>query len=296
MNVMSATEEPAQHRPEPQYLSPEHVVAEMCDFGTHRLDRLSVVQLFVLGVIGGALITAGALFSVLLSDGVEVPAVKLLLAGLGFSAGFFFVVLSHAALFTEANVVLPAVLLYRHSARIVRRVLRYWLVVWAGNFVGAVVIGWLVSLAQTYGGGFERELEALIAKKSAYATSGTLAAWMQAVLSGILANWLVGMAAFFGVMGRTIVGKFVPIALAVTLFVAANFQHSPANMGYFSLATPLGIGPGWGTALGWNIVPAGIGNMIGGAMLVAVPFWYALHPQTRSDTLDRLDLQQKGAP
>ncbi len=72
-------------------------------------------------------------------------------------------------------------------------------------------------------------------------------------------------AAFFSVMARSVIGKYVPVFLAVTLFVAANFQHSPANMGYFSLIMPTGHGPGWEAALGWNIVPAGIGNMADGA-------------------------------
>jgi formate/nitrite transporter FocA (FNT family) len=65
------------------------------------------------------------------------------------------------------------------------------------------------------------------------------------------------------------------------LFVAANFQHSPANMGYFSLIMPTGHGPGWWAALAWNIVPAGLGNMAGGAFVVALPFWYALGPSRR---------------
>lgn len=269
-------------RPKPQYLSPEHVLEEMCDFGNDRLEHLSLWQLFMLGVIGGAFITAGALFSVLLSDGIETVAVKHLLAGLGFSTGFFFVVISHAALFTEANVVLPAVLLYRHTRTVVLKVARYWAIVWLGNLLGALLVGWLVTVAQTYGAGFATELDLLIDKKTHYATVGTVGAWGQAVLSGVLANWLVGMAAFFAVMGRTIIGKYVPVLLAVTLFVAANFQHSPANMGYFSLATPLDIGPGWGVALWWNIIPAGVGNMLGGALLVALPFWFALHPDTRA--------------
>ena len=89
------------------------------------------------------------------------------------------------------------------------------------------------------------------------------------------------MAAFFSVMARSIIGKYVPVFLAVTLFVAANFQHSPANMGFFSLIMPTGRGPGWGAALVWNIIPAGIGNMAGGAFLVALPFWYALRPGQR---------------
>lgn len=52
---------------------------------------------------------------------------------------------------------------------------------------------------------------------------------MQALLSGVLANWLVGMAAFFATMGRTIFGKYIPVLLAVTTFVAAGFQHAPGQ-------------------------------------------------------------------
>jgi len=124
-------------------------------------------------------------------------------------------------------------------------------------------------------------LTQVVDRKMAYRAIGGAGAWWQVVLSGMLANWLVGMAAFFSVMGRSIIGKYIPVFLAVTLFVAANFQHSPANMGYFSLIMPTGHGPGWGAALAWNIIPAGIGNMAGGAFLVALPFWYALGPARR---------------
>ncbi|WP_219420571.1 formate/nitrite transporter family protein, partial [Pseudonocardia nigra] len=75
--------------------------------------------------------------------------------------------------------------------------------------------------------------------------------------------------------------KFVPLALAVLLFEAANFQHSPANMAFFSLAMPGGAGPGWAAALAWNIAPAAIGNILGGVLLVAAPFWYTVRkPQS----------------
>lgn len=47
-------------------------------------------------------------------------------------------------------------------------------------------------------------------------------------------------------------------------------------MGYFALIMPGREGPGWQPALMWNVILVGIGNMIGGAFLVALPFWYAL--------------------
>lgn len=258
--------------PDPQYVKADHVIDEMAEFGRHRIETLSTARVAVLAVLAGAFISAGALFSVVLATGVEQEGPRRLLEGFGFSVGFFFVVLAEAVLFTEANVVLPATVL--ESRRASLRLVRFWAIAWAANLAGAVTIGWLIHAAQNYPTGIEQTLQHVIELKMQYRERGTVAAWFEALLSGVLANWLVGMAAFFAFMGRTIVGKFVPVFVAVSLFVAANFQHSPANMGYFGLAMPGGDGPGWGAALAWNIVPAGIGNVLGGALLVALPFWF----------------------
>ncbi len=266
--------------PPQQYVSARHVLRLMGRSGRRRVMELSALQILVLAVVAGAFITAGALFSLLLGTGVGAPGPKLLLEGLGFSSGFFFVILSDAALFTEANVVMPATLLDAGPS-IAVRVVRFWVLAFVGNLIGALAVGWFLHLVQHYPGVLARELNAVIQRKLAWRQIGGPGAWFQVVGSGVLANWLVGMAAFFSVMGRTIFGKYIPVMLAVTLFVSANLQHSPANMGYFSIGTSMGIGPGWGTALGWNIVPAAIGNLLGGTLLVALPFWYALRPHER---------------
>jgi len=263
--------------PAAQYVDAEHVIDEMARFGFDRLHRLDPLRTLVLAVMAGGFITAGGLFSVLVGAGVESAGLQRLVEGFAFSAGFFFVVLSSAVLFTEANVVLPATLLTSKVGA--ARVARFWAIAWVGNLVGALVVAHLVATAQTYPAPVLELLGELVDRKLAYADAGTPAAWGQAVLSGVLANWLVGMAAFFATMGRTILGKYVPVALAVMIFVAANFQHSPANMGFFALwMAETGQGPGWATALWWNIVPAGVGNMVGAALLVAAPFWYAFRP------------------
>jgi formate/nitrite transporter FocA (FNT family) len=184
-------------------------------------------------------------------------------------------------LFTEANVVLPATLLETRGAW--RKVAAFWGLAWVGNLAGAILTAQLIAVAQTYPEPVLAVLGEIIERKLVYAEAGGAGSWGRAVLSGVLANWLVGMAAFFAMMGRTIMGKYIPIVLAVTAFVAANFQHSPANMGFFALwMAETGEGPGWATALGWNIVLAGIGNMLGAALLVAVPFWFVFRPSTDS--------------
>jgi hypothetical protein len=107
-----------------------------------------------------------------------------------------------------------------------------------------------------------------------YSERGGVGSWAAIVVSGALVNWLVGLAFFFAAMAQTVLGKYLPLAFAVILFEVANLQHSLANMGYFSLIMPTGNGPGWADGIWWNIVPAAIGNILGGAFLFAVPFWY----------------------
>lgn len=76
-------------------------------------------------------------------------------------------------------------------------------------------------------------------------------------------------------MGRTIIGKYIPVLVTVMAFVAGGFLHSPANMAYLSLTQPLGDGPGWGDGLLWAVLPAAIGNIIGAFFLVGLPFYIA---------------------
>jgi formate/nitrite transporter FocA (FNT family) len=72
-----------------------------------------------------------------------------------------------------------------------------------------------------------------------------------------------------------VIDKFIPLFLAVSLFDAASFQHSPANMAFLSLAAGMGVGPGWSAAIGWSILPAAVGNILGASLLVVAPFWIA---------------------
>lgn len=269
--------------PPAQYLSPERAVETIARFGMRRVLDTAPAHICLLAAYGGALIAAGALFSVLLSAGVETPGPRRLLEGLGFASGFFFVILSHAILFTEANVVMPTALLHCSAETLMRRAVRFWIAAWVGNFAGALAVGYLVATVQHYPNDMTARLGEIVGGKMTYREIGGVLGWLQAVASGALANWLVGLAAVFSTMGRSVIDKFIPVFLAVSLFDAASFQHSPANMAFFSLAAGIGVGPGWGAAVGWSILPAALGNILGGFLLVVVPFWIAFGSKHRGD-------------
>ena len=263
--------------PTHQYIPPADVLIEMAEAGAKRACSLRASQVLILSMIAGGFITIGALFSTLIATGTENEGLKRLLEGFGFSVGFFLVVLSGALLFTEVNVELPATLLGKRRDRPGRTsmraaILKLWLLAAVGNMVGAIVLGQVIAYVSSYGPGYDELLGEVVATKMRFRDVGGTEGFFKAVLSGIVANWLVGMAAFLATMGRTIIGKYIPVLITVMAFVAGGFLHSPANMAYLSLIQPGGHGPGWADGLLWSVLPAAIGNIIGAFFLVALPF------------------------
>jgi formate/nitrite transporter FocA (FNT family) len=227
------------------------VLIELAEAGSRRAMTLSVVQVLILSTIAGGFITIGALFSTLIATGTENEGLKKLLEGFGFSVGFFLVVLSGTLLFTEANVEMPATLLGRRkrfeaTSSLRSAVFRLWVLAAVGNMVGAFVLGQVIVYAHSYSPEFNELLGEIMESKVRYREVGGAEGFFQAILSGMIGNWLVGMAAFLATMGRTIIGKYIAVLVTVMAFVAGGFLHSPANMAYLSLSQPIGIGPGWG--------------------------------------------------
>lgn len=226
----------------------------------------------VLAFAAGSFISFGAMLSIVLTVGVDVPGIARLLLGLGFAAGFTLVILSGSALFTEINVLLPEFFLSRRAPH--RRLFRFWLIVYLGNLAGAVFVGFMLNAADIIGPAQAERLTDVIGEKMRFQAMG-VEGWFRVIASGVLANWLVGMAAFLATAARTVSGKILGILLPILAFVALGVQHVPANMGYFAAGL---IHGGMGTtaqeAFLWNLLPATIGNLIGGGVLVALLFWY----------------------
>jgi formate/nitrite transporter len=114
----------------------------------------------------------------------------------------------------------------------------------------------------------------------------------QAVASGILCNILVCLAVWLCFSSSSITGKIVSIVFPITAFVSIGFEHSIANM-YFipkaiillnqndpvliSLMAQSGNNYEaitWTNFLLNNLLPVTLGNIIGGAVLVGLVYWF----------------------
>ena len=148
--------------------------------------------------------------------------------------------------------------------------------------LGALLVGSMINGAHLLGPLQEERLFELMEEKMQFRELGS-EGWFVVVVSGILGNWLVGMAAFMAMAARTISGKILGILFPIVAFVAIGAQHAPANMGYFAIGLiGGGSGVGWGEAIWWSILPASLGNIVGGAIFVALLFWYTYGRNMRS--------------
>ena len=249
---------------------------------------LNLLSLFTLSVMAGAFIAFGAAFStttVAGASGVLPFGVTRLLAGLVFSLGLILVIVGGAELFTGNNLIVMAWASRRISTA---QVLRNWVVVFAGNFIGAWALAVLMFLSgqQRLGNG------AVGAAALAIAQAKTNLSFTEAVTRGVLCNVLVCLAVWLSYSGRSLTDKLLAVVPPITAFVACGFEHSIANM-YFipaalfiKAAAPL---PFWTeigktandfAALTWerflfaNLLPVTLGNLIGGALLVGLVYWF----------------------
>jgi formate/nitrite transporter FocA (FNT family) len=73
---------------------------------------------------------------------------------------------------------------------------------------------------------------------------------------------------------HSVSGKILAIVFPITAFVALGFEHSVANMYLIPIGMLAGgeIDP---AAFLANLVPVTLGNIVGGAGLVALVYWVA---------------------
>ena len=177
-----------------------------------------------------------------------------------------------------------------------REILRAWLIVYVGNFIGAIGTAMLVFLSGQYLSG--RGTVASVALKLAL-DKATLP-FDHALLLGILCNVLVCLAVWLALGARTTSDKVLAVLFPVSAFVAAGFEHSVANMyliplglfvkawGPAELWTQIGVNSGDYAALTWpvffsSLIPVTIGNIIGGGGLVGGIYWFIyLRPRRQS--------------
>lgn len=99
--------------------------------------------------------------------------------------------------------------------------------------------------------------------------------WVQIFLRAIGANWLVCFAVFISISSREIVSKIVAIWWPTFTFVALGLDHVIANMYFIPIAIFNGHPDiGVGLYIWKSMIPAALGNIVGGGLFVGAMYWY----------------------
>jgi len=267
---------------------PAKMASRMEEVGVKKAT-LNIWTMFALAMLAGAFIGCGAIFATVVTTGLGAAGVGYgiikLLGGLVFCLGLIAVVVAGAELFTGNNLIVMG---FASGKVTVAQLLRNWVTVYVGNFVGSILTAFVMFLTKQYmsSGG------ALGANALGIANAKCGLGFIQAIALGIMCNALVCLAVWLCTSARSTTDKILAIIFPITAFVAAGFEHSVANM-YF---IPVGLfikdfaGSGFWGAIGktaadfgnltWgafflkNLLPVTIGNIIGGAGFVGLAYWF----------------------
>lgn len=247
--------------------TPREVAEATVEIGVNKVNGMrSLWRLALLSVLAGCYIALGGTLSLIVGYGFPEatagnPALQKLLSGAMFPIGLILVVILGAELFTGNNALLvPAFMRGRYG---VGAVVRNWTLVYVGNFVGAVGFTWLMvyavglTAAEPWHGAIIRLAEMKVSMP-----------WLTVFVKGIGANWCVCLAVWLALSGRSAIEKMVGCWLPVMAFVALGYEHSIANMFFIPLGMMEGAQVGVWEAVTANLVPATLGNIVGGAVFV----------------------------
>jgi formate transporter len=273
-------------------LLPAEVAAKANELGVAKAS-MSFLRTFALGILAGAFIALGAMFATTViagSEGVLPFGVARLIAGVAFCLGLILVVVAGAELFTGNNLIVMA---WADRRIALARMLRNWVIVYAGNLVGA-----LGTVAIVYAGAQYQFGDGSVGAAALnIAETKTSLGWGQAVALGVMCNALVCLAVWLSYSARSVTDKILAVIFPITAFVAAGFEHSVANM-YF---IPFGLfvktdsaflatigksaadyaGLTWTNFILVNLLPVTLGNVIGGVALVGLTYWFIyLQPES----------------
>ena len=270
-------------------LSPEGIAKASEDITCHKVSKPALKAL-LLAINAGAFIALAFMFyTTALADGHGK-----LVGGLCFSLGLMLCIIMGGELFTSTTLTLVA-----KCSKLTtwRELVKNWILVYTGNFIGGILIVLLMMLCRQYDA-FGGEWGKIILNTALHKISHMrpdepyIIGFTEAMCMGIFCNIMVCAAVWMSFAGKTLTDKMLAMIFPVGMFVASGFEHSIANM--FMIPAGIGIenfaGADFWSRTGLdpenysrltaanffinNLIPVTIGNIIGGGLMIGVYNWY----------------------
>ena len=233
-----------------------------------RLLKTNPAGYFLMSMFGGVFIGLGVLLSFTIGGQLQGnPYVKLLM-GIFFSAALSLIIIAGGELFTGNNVVMATGVLKRTVT--LPDALSLWGICWVGNLFGSVLLSFLYNLTVLYK---DATLAVIVGSAAMKMSLPPLALFMR----GLLCNYLVCLAVWCCFRSKSDSGKLIMVFWCIVIFFTAGFEHSVANMTILTLALINNAGNEVISLVGfaYNLLAVTLGNIVGGALFVAVPYFLA---------------------
>ncbi len=289
------------------YISPDNLVQDFAKDMMPKKAGFGKIKTMILAILGGSLVSFGAQVSLCTMCGTESVlgwGLARLIGAIMFSTGLMMVVLTGAELFT-GNIMMVFSVIKKKTT--VRKLLRNWTIVYIGNFIGCLIIAFLV-----YQSGIafsaDNELGILGLKTAINKTNLTFA---EAFSRGILCNWLVCLAIWMASCTKYVIGKIFAVLFPISTFIACGFDNSIANMYFLAngllikripeivaeseIASQAILNLSWQSSIFNNLIPVTLGNIVGAIVFVVLIFWaaYIRVDQKGTGSLDIKNLSKK---
>lgn len=235
----------------------------------HKSDALRTPTRFVVsGMLAGAYIGIGVVLMVSTAGPLIAAGDGLakLVSGLVFGVALTLVVFAGADLVTSAMMVLPQGALLRTVGP--WRALGTIAATFVANLIGALVFAALIVASGVLHANAPagRMISDMLAAKAHEAP-------LELFVRGILCNVLVCLAIWMCARVRSDVARILLIFAAILAFISSGFEHVVANMTTYGIGLLSGDeNATWGLFAG-NLLWVGLGNLVGGAVIVGLGYW-----------------------
>lgn len=253
------------------YYNPAEIAGIFGD-ASYAKAKMPFVKFALMAIMGGIFIALGGLLTVVVAGGMPETAVQNIglvkfMAGALFPVGLIMVSVAGADLFTSDCAGMTLSTMQKKTSW--GDLLKVWGLAYIFNFIGAQFVAYFMAYQTGIiaSAPYADYLNALANGKLSYG-------WDKVFLKGIGANMLVCLGTWMGYAGKDISGKALGIWVPVMLFVTLGYEHSIANMFFIPAAMYNGASITWSQFILDNLIPATIGNIVGGAVFVGLIYEY----------------------
>lgn len=230
-------------------------------------QALPVWKIWVLGTLSGLWMSIAATFANMaassIGDGVTkyVPVAPKFVVSIFAPVAMYFIVVFGGE-FYSGNCMFLSVGWFKGKLTTIQ-VLINWIQCFLANSLGCIIGIWMfASLTEL----FQDEDQIEFLKRNAEAKQH-VGMWLS-FIRGIPANLMICTSIQMGISARDMQGKLIVLHFPLMMYTVCGFEHALTNM----VVVPLGIAYGAQVNIGsWlltNIIPAAIGNAIGGGLII----------------------------